>query len=121
MGAPACDLVAKLVRVDAKSQAWNICLGAARARWLFGKETGADTAREWTFLLDGTSCVFAAGERIRLEIAGTAFPWLDRSSNLPDVPAREAGPGRWRRVTHQMIHNPQFQSRVELPILELHA
>jgi putative CocE/NonD family hydrolase len=117
----ACDLVAKLVRVDAKSQAWNICLGAARAKWLFGEETGADEAREWTFQLDGTSCVFAAGDRIRLEIAGTAFPLLDRSSNQPDVPAREAGPGRWRRVTHQMIHDPQFQSRLELPILQSHA
>lgn len=117
----ACDLVAKLVRVDPKGQAWNVCLGAARARWLFGEEAGADSVREWDFKLDGTSCAFAAGECIRLEIAGTAFPLLDRSANIPDTPAREAGPGNWRRVTHQLIHAPQFQSRLELPTLSTNA
>jgi putative CocE/NonD family hydrolase len=117
-----CDLVVKLVRVDARGQAWNVCLGAARAERLFPAERlEADTVRAWDFALEGTSCVFAAGECIRLEVAGTAFPLLDRASNLSHVPARAAGPGRWRRVTHQLLHTAEKPSSLELPLLTLTA
>jgi putative CocE/NonD family hydrolase len=115
---PECDVVAKLTRVDTQHQTWNICLGAARAKTLFEEEPlAADTPRRWNIRLDGTSCVFARGERIGLEIAGTAFPLLDRSSNRADIPARDAAPVNWRRVTLQVLHDDTFDSELVLPIL----
>jgi putative CocE/NonD family hydrolase len=116
-----CDVVAKLVRVDKKGRAWNITLGAARAKRLFGPGVHrADEVSLWEFDLDTTACTFEAGERIRLEVANSAFPQLDRSSNRTDVPACEAGPGRWKRVTHQLVHEAGRPSRLLLPLLPTH-
>jgi predicted acyl esterase len=61
--------------------------------------------------------VFDQGERIGLEIAGTAFPLLDRSSNRVDIPARNAGPRNWKRVTLQILHDDHFASELILPTL----
>jgi len=73
------DFTAKLVRVKANDTAEFICIGIARSSWLFA-ESGfvADKIHLWEFDLEPTSCLFAAGERIRLEIASSAFPLYDR-------------------------------------------
>lgn len=113
-----CDLVVKLVRVDKNGRSWNISLGSARAKSLFWPgATKADEIRLWEFSFDTISCAFQPGERIRLEIAGTAFPLLDRSSNRTEVPASKAGPGQWSRVTHQVLHEPNHPSKLILPLL----
>jgi putative CocE/NonD family hydrolase len=115
---PACDVVVKLTRIDKQMQTWNICLGAARSSALFPDELPpADVPTTWSIRLDGTSCVFDQGERIGLEIAGTAFPLLDRSSNRVDIPARNAGPQNWKRVTLQILHDDHFASELILPTL----
>ena len=69
------DFTAKLVRVKPNGAAEFICIGIARSSWLFA-ESGyaADKIHLWEFDLEPTSCSFAAGERIRLEIASSAFP-----------------------------------------------
>lgn len=115
-----CDVVVKLVRVDLHGAAWNITLGAARAKWLFGdadlgSRLAMDEIRTWEFALEATSIVFSKGERVRLEIAGNCFPLLDRSSGRIDVEARDAGPTNWRRVTHQVIHESDHASLLILP------
>jgi putative CocE/NonD family hydrolase len=113
-----CDVVVKLTRVDKQLQTWNVCLGAARAGSLFRAEPlSADTPTAWTIPLEATSCVFDEGERIGLEIAGSAFPLLDRSANRAGIPAREAGPMNWRRVTLQILHDDRFPSELILPVL----
>jgi len=113
-----CDVVVKLTRIDKQMQTWNVCLGAARAKALFADEPlVADTPTCWIIPLEATSCVFAEGEKIGLEIAGTAFPLLDRSSNRVDIPARESGPMNWRRVTLQVLHDDRFTSELILPLL----
>ena len=113
-----CDVVAKLTRIDLQDQTWNVCLGAARAKTLFRNEPLlADAPTRWTISLEATSCIFEAGERIGLEIAGTAFPLLDRSSNRVGISAREAGPMNWQRVTLQILHDDQFTSGLILPVL----
>lgn len=115
---PQCDLIAKLLRVDASGGAWNLCLGGVRATALFSQtELLADTVRLWEFSLESTFALLQPGEKIRLEIASTCFPLFDRSSNRLDLPAREAGPGTWRYVTHQLLHEPGFLSTLELPVL----
>jgi putative CocE/NonD family hydrolase len=113
-----CDVVAKLTRIDANDQAWFLCLGAARAsRQLLGPRLVADEPAEWAIRLEATACRFEQGERIGLEIAGTAFPLLDRSANRHDVPAREAGPANWRRVTLHVLHEARHPSRLILPTI----
>jgi len=115
---PECDVVVKLTRVDRQMQTWNVCLGAARAKALFCDEPlVADTPTRWTIPLEGTSCIFDEGEKIGLEIAGTAFPLLDRSSNRVGIPARDAGPMNWQRVTLQILHDDRFTSELILPLL----
>ena len=71
------DFTAKLVRVTPNGAAEFICIGIARSSWLFA-EAGyaADKIHHWEFDLEPTSCRFAAGDRIRLEIASSAFPLL---------------------------------------------
>ncbi len=74
------DFTAKLVRVRPNGVAEFICIGIARSSRLFA-ETGyaADKIHLWHFLLEPTSCRFDAGDRIRLEIASSAFPLYDRN------------------------------------------
>ena len=74
------DFTAKLVRVRPTGAAEFICVGIARSGWLFANSGyAADTLHRWEFDLEPTSCLFAAGERIRLEIASSAFPLYDRN------------------------------------------
>ncbi len=115
---PECDVTVKLTRIDQQQQTWNICLGAARAKTHFADAPlAADVPTQWSIRLEATACVFAAGDRIGLEIAGTAFPLLDRSANRADLPAREAGPMNWKRVTLQVLHDDTFASELLLPVL----
>ena len=52
-----------------------ICIGVARSSRLFAKGSyAADKVHRWDFSLEPTSCRFARGDRIRLEIASSAFP-----------------------------------------------
>ena len=77
--AACADFTAKLVRVTKHGRAEFVCIGIARSTYLFhGSSYAADTVHRWQFMLEPTSCVFFAGESIRLEIAGSAFPLYDR-------------------------------------------
>jgi putative CocE/NonD family hydrolase len=116
-----CDVVVKLVRVDLQGNAWNICIGAARAGKLFGPSFGLDNpdvpdvVRTWEIALDATSIRFSVGEKIRLEVAGNCFPLFDRSSGDHQISAWEAEPANWRRYTHQVLHDALAPSRLILP------
>jgi putative CocE/NonD family hydrolase len=114
----ACDVVVKLTRTDRNNSTWNVSLGAARSQSLFGGEAlPVDEVVEWKIALDSTSCVIDSGECLGLEIAGHAFPLFDRSANRLDVPAREAGPNNWRRVTVQIAHDREHPSALHVPLL----
>ncbi len=113
-----CDMVVKLVRVQADGRAWNFSVGGARSSWLFGAGGHrADVVNEWVFDLEPTSCVLGVGERLRVEVASSAFPLFDRNPGS-GVPARLAGPRDWRRARQQVLHTSSRRSRVELPVLE---
>ncbi len=112
------DFTAKLVRTRANGVAEFICIGIARASWLFAKtEYTADTIYEWEFDLEPTSCFFDAGERIRLEIASSAFPLYDRNPGS-DVPSCEATSWDWQRSTQIVHHGREFPSALYLPVAE---
>ena len=61
------DFTAKLVRLRPNGQADFVCIGIARSSYLF-REQGytADAVHHWQIELEPTSCVFAAGDAIRL-------------------------------------------------------
>jgi uncharacterized protein len=112
------DFTAKLVRVRPGGGAEFICIGIARSSWLFAK-TGyaADKVQHWEFDLEPTSCCFAAGERIRLEIASSAFPLYDRNPGS-DVPSCRATSWDWRRSTQIIHHTSDRPSALYLPVSE---
>jgi len=112
------DFTAKLVRVKPGGAAEFICIGIARSSYLF-RETGysADQIHPWIFLLEPTSCRFAPGERIRLEIASSAFPLYDRNPGTA-VPSCRATSWDWRRSTQIVYHDAAHPSALHLPVIE---
>lgn len=117
--AASADLTAKLVRVTPHGRAEFVCIGIARSTYLFQGSTYApDTVQCWRFTLEPTSCVFLAGESIRLEIAGSAFPLYDRNPSVAGVKASVADAWNWQRSTHSILHQPGQASLLRLPILK---
>jgi uncharacterized protein len=114
--APNADLTGKLVRLTPQGRAEFICIGIARSTHLFRKAGYMpDEVHRWTFTLEPTSCIFAAGDCIRLEIAGCAFPLYDRNPSTL-IPTREADPWTWQRSTHTILHDVEHPSHLSLPI-----
>ena len=112
------DFTAKLVRVRPNGVAEFICIGIARSTCLFA-ETGytADTIHRWEFELAPTSVCFGLGDRIRLEIASSAFPLYDRNPGS-DVPSCRATSWDWQRSTQIVYHGVEHPSALYLPVSE---
>jgi putative CocE/NonD family hydrolase len=119
--ADSADVTVKLVRVMESGRAEFVCVGVARSAHLFGQAYAADEVRLWTFAMEPTSCVFAKGERIRLEVAGCAFPLYDRNPSKKAVKAREMSPWNWARSTHRVLHDAEHASALTLPVMEVRA
>jgi putative CocE/NonD family hydrolase len=112
------DFTAKLVRVKPNGAAEFICIGIARSSRLFAEANyAADKIQRWDFPLEPTSCRFSRGDRIRLEIAGSAFPLFDRNPGS-DGPACRATSWDWRRSTQFVFHGPECPSALYLPASE---
>ena len=111
----AVDFTAKLVRARPNGAADFICIGIARSSRLFaGAGYAADKIQRWEFPLEPTSCRFAKGDRIRLEIASSAFPLFDRNPGS-DVPSCRATSWDWRRSTQFLFHEQEYPSALYLP------
>ena len=110
------DFTAKIVRVTAAGRAEFLSIGIARSSWLFG-DAGyvADEVREWEFTLEPIAFVLAVGERLRLEIASSAFPLYDRNSST-DTPPQLADTWNWGRSTQQVLHSALCPSALYLPV-----
>jgi putative CocE/NonD family hydrolase len=108
------DLVAKLVCVKPNGDAVFIAIGIARSTSLFDSYE-ADKPQRWRFLLEPASCVFAAGERLRLEIASCAYPLFDRNPGN-DIAPRLADSWTWRRSTQAVFHDAERPSLIRLPL-----
>jgi hypothetical protein len=117
--APDADFAARLLEVDAGGSARLLCEGALRCRWREGEsaprwiEPGAPLTLG---LALGPVCArVAAGHRLRLEIAGSAFPRLDAN------PAAEVDPAAvrtedLRRCSQTVFHDAERPSRLLLPV-----
>ncbi len=111
------DFTAKLVRVRPNGAAEFICIGIARSSWLFAKSGyAADKVHHWRFDLEPTSCLFVAGDRIRLEIASSAFPLYDRNPG-GEAPSPRATSWDWVRSTQIVYHTSELASALHLPVI----
>jgi putative CocE/NonD family hydrolase len=110
------DLTAKLVRVLPGGRAEFCCIGIARSAALFGAAYKEDAVQRWEFTLEPTSTVFAQGDRVRLEIAGCAFPLYDRNPSNATAP-RAMSQWNWGRSTHTVFHDAQRSSALHLPVI----
>jgi uncharacterized protein len=111
------DFTGKLVRVTPEGRCEFLCIGIARESHLFRDAYAADQVHTWQFTLEPTSCIFAVGDRIRLEIAGSAFPLYDRNPGSDIAPAL-ADPWSWQRSTHTVFHDASHASHLELPLAD---
>jgi uncharacterized protein len=110
------DFTAKLVRVKTNGRADFLCIGIARSSWLF-RETGyrADQIHQWEFTLEPIAFELAPGERLRLEVASSAFPLYDRNLSTDAAP-QHADNWNWARSTQQVLHSAAHPSCVYLPL-----
>lgn len=114
--AQCADLVAKLVCVRPSGEAVFVSISIARSSALFD-EYEADTPHLWRFALAPTSCVFAEGDRIRLEIASSAYPLFDRNPSTKDEPGL-ADSWNWKRSTQIVYHDAKHASCLRFAITE---
>jgi len=115
------DFTAKLVRARPNGAAEFICIGIARSSHLFAESSYTpDKVHLWHFLLEPTSSRFEAGDRIRLEIASSAFPLYDRNPGT-DTPSCRATSWDWKRSTQMVYHDLACSSALELPLCEAGA
>jgi putative CocE/NonD family hydrolase len=114
--APHADFTAKLVRMTASGRAEFLSIGIARSSWLF-RESGyaEDEVRKWEFSLEPIAVVLAAGEKLRLEIASSAFPLYDRNPSTDTAP-QLADNWNWGRSTQQVLHSASHPSALYLPV-----
>ncbi|MGD0798531.1 MAG: CocE/NonD family hydrolase [Acidobacteriaceae bacterium] len=113
------DLTAKLICLRPTGEAIFLSLGIARSAHLF-PNYAPDTSHHWRFSLAPTSCIFAPGDRIRIEVASSAFPLFDRNPSTP-TPPRLADSWTWQRSTQTILHDPTRPSCLRLHILTPHA
>jgi putative CocE/NonD family hydrolase len=114
--APNADFTAKIVRVTPDGRAEFLSIGIARSSWLFSAaDYSADEIHEWEFTLEPVAFVLAAGERLRLEIASSAFPLYDRNPSTNTQP-QFAGNWNWARSTQQVLHSASHPSVLYLPV-----
>jgi putative CocE/NonD family hydrolase len=110
------DFTAKLVLVTPSGRAEFLAIGIARSSWLFrSKGYVADKIHTWEFALEPVAFVLAAGERLRLEIASSAFPLYDRNPSTNEPP-QDADNWTWGRSTQQILHSATHPSALCLPV-----
>jgi putative CocE/NonD family hydrolase len=107
---PSCDIVTRLVDVHPDGTAINVSDGNVRVWW---KEAGV---RELEITMSPTAIMFDTGHAVRLEVAGTSFPVLDRNPGTR-MPAVDARAHELRAVTQVVFHDHERPSSISLPIV----
>ncbi|MBC8009661.1 MAG: CocE/NonD family hydrolase [Burkholderiales bacterium] len=107
--APETSFVVRLSRVTREGRAIFLTLGAAQTR--------AQAGAEVRIALDPTATRIEAGERLRLDVASSAFPLLIRHPNTEADPASVARAAEFRRALQVVHHDSARPSRAELPFL----
>ena len=104
---PTLDLFARLSRVTTDGRAILLSLGGIRSA-----VTGITRIE---IPLDPVAASFAPGERIRVDVASSAFPLYPRNSGTTDDALDVAGPSHFRRALVSLWHDESRPSAIWLP------
>jgi hypothetical protein len=114
------DFMAKLVRLRPDGFAQRLCDGMVRGRFRegFEREVFLEPGRVYELRIDlwATAQRFEPGERLRLEIASSAFPKYDRNAGTGGPLATET---RLTTATNTVWHTHERPSRLLVPIVPL--
>jgi putative CocE/NonD family hydrolase len=117
--APDTDFIAKLVDVHPDGFAQLVTLAPLRARFRHSlaepRLLEAGTACKLEMIFPFVCHTFRPRHAIRLEIASSCFPLLDRNPNTGS-PASQAGPTAFRTATQTVLHDAEHPSRIVLPV-----
>lgn len=112
--APDTDWTAKLVDVGPNGFARNLTEGIVRARY---RDSSSDPTLlepgqtyEYSIDLWGTSNVYKAGHRIRVEISSSNFPRFDRNPGTGE-------PAEFCSALQHVFHDTMHPSRITLPVI----
>ncbi len=112
------DFTAKLVHVLPDGSALNLSDGIIRARYRAGFQEVSllEGGRPVSLSIDlaGTSNVFKAGERIRVEISSSNFPRFDRNTNSGNTIANDH---EATVATNTVFHDAARPSHILLPVI----
>ena len=113
------DWTAKLVDVDERGYAINLCDGIVRARYRESLEHPTPIERnrvyEYRIKVGSTSNLFRRGHRIRLEVSSSNFPMFDINPNNGQR-SGEATLLQARVATQAVFHDSMRPSRLLLPV-----
>ena len=116
--APDTDFVAKLVDVHPNGRAYNLLEGVVRARYRDGllapQPAKPGEVMELQIDLASISVVFRKGHRLRLQLASSNFPRIDRNMNTGN-PFGEDSAGVVAEQT--VLHDAQHPSHLMLAVM----
>ncbi len=112
--APETDFVVKLTRVTKDGCALFLTLGASRLNRGKCDDNGIT---QLDFEMDDTACQFQRGERIRIDVASSAFPLMIRNPNTGLSSERVSSPAEFQRALQVVYNNAKYPSKVILPIM----
>ena len=107
---PTVDLIARLSKVSKDGRATLLVLGAV--------QVAAEQPTSVTIPLDPIAAYWAAGERIRLDLACSSFPLFPRNSGTKAHALDVASPAEFCRAVAVIYHDAARPSCLTLPVLE---
>jgi putative CocE/NonD family hydrolase len=119
-----CDWIVRVCDVDPSGRSVDVTQGALRARYRFGQDRCAPVQPFATDEVDVTmwpcSHQFKPGHRIRLQVAGSSFPYYARNPG-DCLPVVELPAHAYRAVSQFVLHGPGQSSWLALETAELDA
>jgi hypothetical protein len=107
------DVVVRLCDVDRRGRSVNVCDGIRRVT---PAEHPADNGgvRRVDIALWPTAHRFGSGQRVRVQVAGAAFPRFAANPGTGDPPG---GTTRLVATEQQVLHQPEHASHIVLPVI----
>ena len=112
------DFTGKLVDVWPDGAAYNVAEGIMRARFRRSADEPEllhpEEVYEYEIDLGGTSIVFKAGHRMRLEVSSSYFPKWGRNLNTGENPSESA---ELKIAAQTIYHDRKRASHILLPVI----
>jgi putative CocE/NonD family hydrolase len=117
------DFMVRVTDVSPDGTSRSVVLGGMRARW---REDGSEPTwleperpYRFDFALPPTCQMFAAGHRIRVQVASAAFPLFDRNPNCRVNPVA-AHARDFQLASQVVLHDQHRPSQIRLPLAPAH-